>query len=77
MEPEDAPEGAHGGEAVRVSTVRGDVQAEGSPLEALVFRAQERYLVERRQLGTIQLLLLPALVRVLAGADQALVRTTQ
>lgn len=70
MEPQDAPACPHRRETIRVPAVRGDVQAEGTPAETLMLGASQRHLCKQRwQRRPLQLLLLPALLRIPARAD--------
>lgn len=76
MEPEDTSARAHRRETVRVSPVRGHVQAEGASAEAFVLGASQchQYAGGGRPL---QLLLLLDVVRDVAGAGAASVRAPQ
>jgi len=82
LEPENASPRAHGREAVRVPPVRGHVQAEGAPAQALVLGAQERHIArhQRRRPGDgrrVQLLLLSDDVRHAPAAGPPLFRAAQ
>lgn len=76
MESEDASTRAHRREAVRVSPVRGDVQAESSFAEAFVLGASEHH--QLAGVGRpLQVLLLHAVLRHAPGARATLVRPPQ
>jgi len=82
LEPENPSTRAHGREAVRVSPVRGHVQAEGAPAQTPVLGAQERHIARHQRRrpgdgGRVQLLLLSDDVRHAPAAGPPLFRAAQ